>query len=209
MNLFQPIFFRKDKMGMAVFHWEMIISTRISGNVYSELCKIMQSWRRASNWPPLLLSVCLSWGSRYEMNRQISRGKTQSLAPWQHCWKIKAFRGREEGWSFTAGSRPPDIYLTSPGWEWNWSLGSTLKLSSWLGGGSKELFGVVHTDVHSQLCSIICFTRSSHQGAQPWTLTLQICCLYWAHRRYSPFPGTEFLGCLSCVHQLSKVRHGI
>lgn len=163
---------------------------------------------------------CLSWDRMYEINRQISRGKAQSLSPLQCPWKIKAFTGREGGWSFPAGLQTPDIDLTNSGWEWNWFLGSMVKLSSWLDGGSKELHGVIiQMCIHSSAASSAspgpllrlpptCGFHTPHQGAQPWALPLQICHVYWAHQWYSPLTTTEFLGCLNCVHQLFKVRHG-
>lgn len=170
-------------MGLAVFHWQITISTRISVNVCSKLCeKIakLSCWWRASktlsSGPVLLLAVCLGIACMRWM------GRPQSPSPWQCPWKTKSFRAREEGWSFPAGSKPPDIDLTSPGWEWNWYLGNLEKLSSWFDGGSNHgLF--TQTCIHSSAASSaspgqilrLPPTRglhTSHKGAQPWALPL-------------------------------------
>lgn len=211
-------------MGMVILDWKMMLSTRISVNMCSVLwkkkCKtewLMKSEQAPSLWTTSAVG-CLSWGSIPEMYGQISRGKSQSLAPRQCPWKIKSFRGREEGWSFPARSKPPDMDLTSPGWKWNWSLGSTVKLSSWLDGGSKELCGVIYTGVYSQLCSIICFAWSSLEASTNLGTS------YFTPRSTPLGPATLDLQCVLCksviftisrywipkVPQLcaSKMRHG-
>lgn len=124
----------------------------------------LSGWWRASkdlpSGPPLLLAACL-WVACLRWTGRSPEGKLLDSVPERSTLS----EGERKDDLFPAGSKPPDMDLTSPGWEWNWSLRSTVKLSSWLDGGSKELYGVIYTDVYSQLCSIICFTWSTPEAA--------------------------------------------
>lgn len=169
-------------MGMNVFHWQML------------------------------------WNAWADLQRESSITHQGRSARRQCPEKMKTFRGGEEGWT---GAR----CLT-----WSvWLVQDENGGASWGAQRNRQPSLMVAARVCVRLFTQTCMLGSAtcsaapgpalmlpetwglhapHWGAQPWAPAAWICSACWAHRWHSPFPGTGLLGCLCCVHQISKVRHG-